>query len=84
MLHLHTERLAALGDESPTGEEAAHLAACAECAGEFHAYRNLIAMAHGEREPFGLPLTRWDAVAAVLAAPAARPPAVRPPRRWHG
>lgn len=70
MLHLHTERLAALGDELPTPEEEAHLAACEVCAHERNAYRALVAMAHAEREPFGLPLTRWDAIAAELALPA--------------
>ena len=68
MLHLHTERLAALGDEEPTPDEAAHLAVCADCVGEQRAFQALVAMAHAEREPFGLPLTRWDAIAAALAA----------------
>lgn len=67
MLHLHTERLAALGDDVPTPDEAAHLAVCAECARERNAYQALVAMAHAEREPFGLPLTRWDAIATELA-----------------
>ena len=68
MLHLHTERLAELGDGTPTVEEAAHLAACESCAHERDAYRSLIAMAAAEREPFGMPLTRWDAIAAELSA----------------
>ena len=67
MLHLHTERLAELGDGTPTAEEAAHLATCETCAHEREAYRSLLAMAAAEREPFGLPLTRWDAIAAELA-----------------
>jgi len=66
MLHLHTERLAELGDDIPTVEEAAHLAACPHCAHERVAYQALVAMAIAEREPFGLPLTRWDAIAAAL------------------
>lgn len=70
MLHLHTERLAALGDEVATPEEEAHLAACEACADERNAYRALVAMALAERVPFGLPLTRWDAIAAELALPA--------------
>ena len=70
MLHLHTDRLAELGDDTPTPEEAGHLASCAVCARERDAYLSLVAMAHAEREPFGLPLTRWDAIAAELAAPA--------------
>jgi hypothetical protein len=67
MLHLHTDRLAELGDDTPTPEEAAHLASCDVCAQEVNAYQALVAMAHAEREPFGLPLTRWDAIAAELA-----------------
>ncbi len=67
MLHLHTERLAELGDDTPTAEEEAHLAACDTCARERDAYRALLVMASAEREPFGLPLTRWDAIAAELS-----------------
>ena len=67
MLHLHTERLAELGDAIPTVEEVAHLAACETCAHERDAYQSLLVMAAAEREPFGLPLTRWDAIAAELA-----------------
>jgi hypothetical protein len=69
MLHLPTERLAELGDESPlpTPEEASHLASCEVCTQERAAYQALIAMALAEREPFGLPLTRWDAIAAELS-----------------
>ena len=70
MLHLSTDRLAELGDDAPTPEEAVHLASCEVCAHERDAYLSLVAMAHAEREPFGLPLTRWDAIAAELAAPA--------------
>ncbi len=69
MLHLHTERLAELGDDTPTLEEATHLASCASCACERDAYRALVAMAAAEKEPFGLPLTRWDAIAAELKVP---------------
>jgi hypothetical protein len=66
MLHLSTDRLAALGDEQPTAAEAAHLALCEACARERDAYRTLVAMAEAERVPFGLPLTRWDSIAAAL------------------
>lgn len=81
MQHLHTERLAALGDDLPSAEEAAHLAACDACAQEVSAYQTLVAMAHADHEPFGLPLTRWESISAELAqttpvveerAPAAR------------
>jgi hypothetical protein len=67
MLHLSTDRLAALGDELATPEEAAHLAACAPCATEVSAYRSLLAMAHAERRALGMPLTRWDSISAELA-----------------
>jgi hypothetical protein len=84
MLHLHTERLAALGDDLPTAEEAAHLAACDACAHEVTAYQTLVAMAHAEREPFGLPLTRWESIAADLATetPDARDVPARRSNRW--
>lgn len=82
MLHLHTDRLAALGDDTPTPEEAAHLATCEVCAHERDAYEALVAMAHAEREPFGLPLTRWDAIAAQLVIEADAPvPDISPARR---
>ena len=71
MLHLTTDRLAELGDDTPTPEEAGHLALCEVCAHERDAYLSLVAMAHAEREPFGLPLTRWDAIASELAVPSA-------------
>ncbi|MFL5620702.1 MAG: hypothetical protein ACJ79A_20165 [Gemmatimonadaceae bacterium] len=67
MSHLSTERLAALGDEEPASAEAAHLAACADCARERSAYRTLVAMAHAERDAIGIPLTRWDSIAGALA-----------------
>ncbi len=67
MLHLSTDRLAALGDDLATPEEAAHLAACAPCTTEVSAYRSLLAMAHAEREPLGMPLTRWESIAVELA-----------------
>ena len=67
MSHLSTERLAALRDEEATAPEAAHLAACVACAREREAYRTLVAMAHHEREAIGIPLTRWDSIAGVLA-----------------
>jgi hypothetical protein len=66
MLHLSTDRLAALGDDTPTPDEASHLALCAECASERAAFVSLVSMAAAERESFGLPLTRWDAIAAEL------------------
>ena len=68
MLHLSTDRLAALGDEQPTTAESAHLAACDACAHEWAAYRMLVAMAEAERAPLGMPLTRWETIASALDA----------------
>jgi hypothetical protein len=68
MLHPSIERLAALADESPTADEHAHLAGCADCAREVEAHRSLLAMATHEREAMGLPLTRWDTLASALRA----------------
>jgi hypothetical protein len=68
MPHLSTDRLAALGDDQPTPAEVSHLATCAECARERGAYQTLLAMAHAERAPLGLPLTRWESIASALAA----------------
>src|SRR5215218_7066462 len=73
MSHLSTERLAALGDEEPTASEAAHLAACADCARERSAYRTLVAMARTEREAIGIPLTRWESIASAMAAESSTP-----------
>jgi hypothetical protein len=73
MFHLSTERLAALGDEEPTAVEAAHLAACADCARERSAYRTLVAMARSERDAIGIPLTRWESIAGALATEQSTP-----------
>ncbi len=84
MQHLHTERLAALGDDQPSAEEAAHLAVCEVCAREVSAYQTLVEMAHDEQRAFGLPLTRWESISAEWAVtpPAARSaPAIRS-NRW--
>jgi len=87
MSHLSTERLAALGDETPTPAEAAHLAACETCAHEHAAYRTLLTMAHDERGAIGIPLTRFQAIVSAWAvedvdrapsANAARGPVGRP------
>jgi hypothetical protein len=69
MLHLHTDRLAALADEAPSPDEAAHLALCAECARELRAHEALRAMSSVEGSGGGhlaMPLTRWDALSAEL------------------
>jgi hypothetical protein len=68
MLHLSTERLAALADDTPTAVETEHLAVCAECAAERVAYQRLVAGAEEERRRIAPPLTSWDALAAELRA----------------
>ncbi|GAC1517308.1 MAG: hypothetical protein NVS1B4_17030 [Gemmatimonadaceae bacterium] len=66
MLHLHTERLAALADEAPTKEETEHLTACEVCAGEVSAYKRLLALTMQTREIPALPLVGWSAIAEPL------------------
>jgi len=66
MPHLSSDRLAQLADSEPTALEAEHLAACAVCARERAATRSLLMMARAEREPLGMPLTRWDSLAPEL------------------
>ena len=66
MLHLSIDRLAALADEQPTAAENDHLATCAQCAREVEAHRTLLAIASGERESMGLPLTRWETLSERL------------------
>jgi hypothetical protein len=68
MLHLSTDRLAALADESPTADETTHLTICVDCAREVAAHRSLVALANVEREAMRLPLTRWDTLAPALKA----------------
>jgi hypothetical protein len=77
MQHLSTERLAALADETPTPEEAAHLARCLACRRERDVYLALLDLARREGsagvEPgalaaVGEPLSSWDAIAAGLRA----------------
>ena len=87
MLHLDPERLAALADDQPTHDEAAHLAACPACAREQAAYEELVARAARERQTLSRPLTEWRSIAARLTQPAPRG-AVAPlrsrglPRAW--
>lgn len=66
MLHLSPERLAALADDEPTGQEATHLAACVSCASERSAHRALLALAQHERTRGAEPLTSWNVLAAEL------------------
>jgi hypothetical protein len=79
MQHLSTDRLAALGDEQPTPDEATHLASCATCAREHAAYRSLVAMAHAEQGAIGIPLTRWDDLASAYRAEVPAPASASAP-----
>jgi hypothetical protein len=89
MSHLSTERLAALVDEAPAAAELAHLASCAECAGERSAYQALARVASASAATIGAPLTTWESLAPALAGDRiidggradARRPAIG--RRWH-
>lgn len=68
MLHLSSERLAALVDESPTPAELVHLTGCAECTRERAMFRNLASLASVESNRIGAPLTSWESIAPVLVA----------------
>ena len=68
MLHLSSERLAALVDESPTPAELVHLTGCAECTRERAMFRNLASLASSESARIGAPLTSWESIAPVLVA----------------
>jgi hypothetical protein len=67
MSHLHTERLAALADESPTPAEQAHLAACGDCARERAAHEAVLAKAKLAPH-ISAPLTTWETLAPALRA----------------
>ena len=68
MSHLPTERLAALVDESPSAEEATHLAGCAECARERAMHLSVADFASGESARLGAPLTNWESLRPALVA----------------
>lgn len=67
MSHLTTDRLAAIADDTPTPDEATHLAGCWDCRAEVAAYRRLArlsAMAPLPTEP----LSAWSRLAPQLRA----------------
>jgi len=84
MQHLDTDRLAALADETPTTEEAVHIASCVACRRERDAFVELLALARREGSA-GLvpelaavapPLNSWDSLSVSLRAEGLiRPPA---------
>ena len=68
MLHLPTERLAALADDEPTALEAEHLASCETCTRERAAHATIIQIAAAEHVRLAPPLTQWSALATQLRA----------------
>src|SRR5689334_2069277 len=68
MLHLSSERLAALADDNPSAAEMAHLTSCADCARERRAYQRLTSMASAESTRIGVPLSSWESLAPALVA----------------
>ena len=67
MSHLSIERLAAIADDTPSTDEATHLAGCWDCRAELAAFRRLVrmsAMAPLPQEP----LTAWSQLAPQLRA----------------
>lgn len=67
MSHLSTDRLAAVVDDTPTADEATHLAGCWDCRSEVAAYRRLARMAAMAPVPME-PLTAWSQLAPRLRA----------------
>lgn len=65
MSHLSTDRLAAVVDDTPTADEATHLAGCWDCRSEVAAYRRLARMAAMAPVPME-PLTAWSQLAPRL------------------
>lgn len=69
MLHLTTERLAALADEQPNTLEATHLGACPACHRELRAQRQLRELARMESTRHSAPLTTWEGIEAAMRNP---------------
>jgi hypothetical protein len=67
MSHLTTDRLAAVADDTPTADEATHLAGCWDCRAEVSAYRRLARMSAMAPLPTE-PLTAWSRLAPQLRA----------------
>lgn len=86
MSHLSIDRLAAIADETPTSDEATHVAGCWDCRVEVAAYRRLARMAAMAPVPDD-PLTAWSQLgpqlrAAGLIAAASAPQRPQPVLRW--
>jgi hypothetical protein len=72
MQHLDTERLAALADEPPTADEAAHLGHCLVCRRERDVYVALLDLAQrSSTAELDAPISDWNAIAAALRDDAA-------------
>ena len=65
MSHLSTDRLAAIADDTPSAEEATHLAGCWDCRAELAAFRRLVRMAAMAPLPME-PLSAWSRLAPQL------------------
>lgn len=67
MSHLSIDRLAAIADETPTGDEATHMAGCWDCRAEVAAFRRLVRLSAMAPIPME-PLTAWSTLAPQLRA----------------
>lgn len=67
MSHLSNDRLAAIADETPTSDEATHVAGCWDCRAEVAAHRRLARMAAMAPVPHE-PLTAWSQLGPHLRA----------------
>jgi hypothetical protein len=67
MSHISTDRIAAIADDTPSADEATHLAGCWDCRAELAAYRRLVRMAAMAPVPME-PLTAWSRLAPQLRA----------------
>jgi hypothetical protein len=67
MSHLLTDRLAAIADDTPTADEATHLAGCWDCRAELAAFRRVVRMAAMAPVPME-PLSAWSKLAPQLRA----------------
>ena len=68
MLHLNSERLAALSDDTPTPIESAHITTCDACTAEIAVYRRLMRMAVAAQSGTSEPLSSFDALLPRLRA----------------
>ena len=67
MSHLTIDRLAAIADDTPTADEATHIAGCWDCRAEVAAFRRLARLSLMAPIPME-PLTAWSTLAPQLRA----------------